>query len=560
MSRSRLFDQLARAVRVARLCEEEGLSTQDGLEKAAEISCRAARARASRRQFLGGAAAVAAAALARPRRALSAPASAAGKRIAIIGGGLAGLACADRLQSKGVQATVYEGNRRLGGRIWTQPMGAHFGEVGGEMIDNAHKTVLAYATEFKLAREDYGKIPGDGIYYFGGRTRSEAEVIGEWRELSRRMQPDLRSLSAEPSYAAHTPADEALDRMSLADYLESRGRGLPLIQAVLREAYISEYGREPHEQSSLNLLLFIHLDRRSKFHPFGASDERYHLTEGNDGIIRGLSGKLARAPQLGALLTRLSRNGLGEYEMTFGSGPSATVEKADAVVLAIPFSVLRTVTLDPSLGLSAAKLAAIQNLGYGYNAKTKILFNGRPWGRVGGDGSIYSDLPNLQNTWESSHARAGATSLLTDYAGGTRGRGLQEVGAGFYCGSCHGGGASFFNINDTLIQQQADAFLTNLDTVVPGARAAAVRGAGGGYVVRRGHWLPQRTARGSYTCYLPGQFTTVAGLEGQSAGALKFAGEHADSFYMYQGFMEGAARSGIAAADELLGDIRAGRI
>jgi monoamine oxidase len=41
---------------------------------------------------------------------------------------------------------------------------------------------------------------------------------------------------------------------------------------------------------------------------------------------------------------------------------------------------------------------------------------------------------------------------------------------------------------------------------------------------------------------------------------MKFAGEHADSFYNYQGFMEGALTSGIRAAGELLDDIQAGRL
>ena len=58
--------------------------------------------------------------------------------------------------------------------------------------------------------------------------------------------------------------------------------------------------------------------------------------------------------------------------------------------------------------------------------------------------------------------------------------------------------------------------------------------------------------KGSYTCYKPGQFTTMAGLEGLSVGNLFFAGEHANSFYEWQGFMEGAALSGIAAAQSIL--------
>ena len=43
-------------------------------------------------------------------------------------------------------------------------------------------------------------------------------------------------------------------------------------------------------------------------------------------------------------------------------------------------------------------------------------------------------------------------------------------------------------------------------------------------------------------------------------GALKFAGEHTNSFYEWQGFMEGACLSGIAAANAVLDDIQAGRI
>ncbi len=90
--------------------------------------------------------------------------------------------------------------------------------------------------------------------------------------------------------------------------------------------------------------------------------------------------------------------------------------------------------------------------------------------------------------------------------------------------------------------------------------AAASRDLYGRLIGRRGHWTPQRYSRGSYTAYHPGQFTTLAGLEAQPAGALKFAGEHTDSFYASQGFMEGACNSGIRAAQEIFADIRARRI
>ena len=41
-------------------------------------------------------------------------------RIVIIGGGLAGLTCAYRLQTRGITSTIYEAAPRLGGRCFTK--------------------------------------------------------------------------------------------------------------------------------------------------------------------------------------------------------------------------------------------------------------------------------------------------------------------------------------------------------------------------------------------------------------------------------------------------------
>ena len=58
------------------------------------------------------------------------------------------------------------------------------------------------------------------------------------------------------------------------------------------------------------------------------------------------------------------------------------------------------------------------------------------------------------------------------------------------------------------------------------------------------HWPSNPLTKGSYTCYKPGQFTSIAGREGTRVANLHFAGEHTNSFYDYQGFMEGACISG----------------
>ena len=59
-------------------------------------------------------------------------------------------------------------------------------------------------------------------------------------------------------------------------------------------------------------------------------------------------------------------------------------------------------------------------------------------------------------------------------------------------------------------------------------------------------------------CNHPGYFTTIADNEAKPVGNLYFAGEHTSSFYEFQGFMEGAALSGIRAAREILQDLKVG--
>jgi monoamine oxidase len=350
------------------------------------------------------------------------------------------------------------------------------------------------------------------------------------------MQPDLKAISGAASFYSSNEADRYFDGLDLASYFASRCSGYPLVEAVLNEAYLAEYGLETSRQSTLNFLGFMRLNKQSKFEPFGVSDERFHLLDGNDGIAQGIASRLTGPVLTGARLTRLGRTAGGEFLLYFNGGK--VPERADIVVLTIPFSVLRGVQLDATLGLSADKRRAIDTLGYGTNAKTMIAFDGRPWSSLyAASGTSYSDLLNHQNTWESNRGNATQFGIVTDYASGDRGAALRT----------------------TRLQTQVDDFLKDFEHVFPGIRAAALR-RNGGYVAHLEHWPTNPLALGSYTCYLPGQFTGIEGLNGEPAGLLKFAGEHADSFYSWQGYMEGACLAGLRAANEALADIKAGRV
>jgi monoamine oxidase len=449
--------------------------------------------------------------------------------VGVVGAGLAGLSCGCELKRAGIAAVVYEASSRPGGRCHSL-RGMFPGQVaerGGELIDNLHKTLIGYAREFKLTLEDVAKQPGEVFYFFDGVRVPEAAVVDEFRALQPALKKDLRSMSKQPVADSHTPADVALDMMSLRQYLETRGAGRIVTKAI-EEAYVAEYGREIDEQSCLNFLLFVHADRRSQFTPLGVfSDERYHIVEGNDAVASGLAGRLTDQIRYGKRLTAVSKLSTGRIGLTFSD---STTADHDAVVLTLPFSVLRSVAFR-DIELPPAKREAIGKLGYGDNAKLMIGFRKPYWRELGSSGASYSDLLNHQTTWETNPTMASASrAVLTDYSGGVRGRSIGSLGT----------------------QGAASLFLSDLERVFPGA-GASVSKSGSDVLAHLEHWPSNPLSLGSYTCYLPGQFTSIAGNEAKPVGNIFFAGEHTNSFYEWQGFMEGALLSGIAAARAVQG-------
>ena len=549
MGRTALFRRLRRIQAVASFATRQGLSTSDALVELAareELRRQARALRPSRREVVKGLAAtgLVGGTLLRPRRALAKQASASDARIAVIGAGMGGLACAYALYNKNVYADIYERSDRAGGRIWS--MGGAFSgpvsfpgqvvERGGELIDTLHTTMRSYATEFGLTLEDYDKSPGETIFWSDGEYYDEADVVDEYRDFTDTLRADIKTLSP-PTADSFTDADEALDLMSLAEYLDDRDPGA-LLRQVLQAAYVGEYGRELDEQSALNLLLFIHADNSSNFREFGVySDERFHLVGGNEQIPAAIADTLSTQIRWGYTL-KVEKSSAGAYVLTFKDSGGSTVQATyDFVVFATPFSALRSVELDDSLGLPDWKLDAIESFDYGTNSKMMVGFTGRPWASAGNNGAIYaSGLAHLQGVWETNYSNASTTSagVLTSYSGG-------DLGAGY---------------NTSSVQSEVENFLDDYDEILPGASSSARRDSSGNVVVHLEKWSENPAILGSYTNNRPGYFTTICEREGVPVDQLYFVGEHADSFYDWQGFMEGAANSGIAAATEILALLR----
>ena len=152
MARTSLFDNFARAVRIACLGEQERISTTEAIERVAEIEERAERRLGARREFLADAGRVAAigmlASLTNPRKRVYAAAS---PNVGIVGAGLAGLACTDTLRLAGIQATVYEVSTSIGGRC-TSLRGVFRDEQSssGASLSTSHTRPFS-----KMCRADY---------------------------------------------------------------------------------------------------------------------------------------------------------------------------------------------------------------------------------------------------------------------------------------------------------------------------------------------------------------------------------------------------------------------
>ena len=539
MSRTSGFADIIRALRLATAFERDGVSTTEGLERLAAARAGRAQPGLSRREVLKGIGVATVAGVVGST--VSATAAKPTASVGIVGAGLAGLSAADTLAGAGLAASVYEGRDRIGGRQWS--MGGRFAgpvmfpgqvvERGGELIDTTHTTMKGYAKQFGLKLEDVTKawLPGEVTYHFGGRHVTEAEVVDDFRALADALRPTLASLSNYVAYNSCSAFDVALDRKNLLQLLQEVGAS-PLLTRVLETVYTIEYGREIEYQSCLGLLFFMHIDKRSRFQPFGVfSDERYHVLGGNEQIAQGIAARLPRPVQLGMRLLDVRKRTDGRIQLTFDRSGTSVVAVHDAVILTLPYSTLRLVNLHPSLGVPAWQQQIIQQFDYGMNAKLNVGFTRRIWGEYNSEGSSYSDLPNHQSTWEPNPSNATVgNAVLLDYSAGERGRRLDP----------------------TRVQAAAQAWLTDLDTVWPGAAAAAKRKQGNKLLAHMQHWPSDPFSLGSYTSNPPGYFTRWEGRVGLPVGNVFFGGEHTDSFYEWQGFMEGACNSGIRAAGDLL--------
>jgi monoamine oxidase len=467
-------------------------------------------------------------------------------RIAIIGGGIAGLACALALQDKGVAADVYESSSRVGGRMHSdwQEFGTNFWDNGqqaelcGELIDTNHKTILQLAQRFGLGVVDLLQAQPNGTedtYWIFGADYPYAQASIDFKPVHNTLQGQVQATSYPTTWQLSTDAGKMFDKMTLYDWITQYvpgGHGSQL-GALLNAAYNEEYGAETTDQSALNLIYLLgYKAGPGTWSIYGASDERYHIVGGNSNLPVAIANALPSGSiHLGYRMNTIATNTDGTISVTFDNRQTIT---ADHVVLCMSFPVLRTLNYKKA-GFDPRKVTAITQLGAGRNVKLNVQFKSRPWYAFGNDGSMYSDL-DFQSAWEVTRAQAGATGILVEYPGAN------------VSGSMGQSSPYTTTANNPNVATFAKQFLAQLEPIIPGI----TKQWNGKAMLSTPATDPNFLC--SYSYWKPGQYTAFSGYEGMRQGNIHFAGEHCS--INFQGFMEGGAQEGQRAAAEILGDLK----
>lgn len=457
-------------------------------------------------------------------------------KIAIIGGGMAGLNAAYQLKKAGLIATVYEAKARVGGRIHSVTGVVEPGlitDLGGSFVNLDHEDLLALVKEFNLSlfnrkQASHNLSFSQEGYYFEGKLHPETEVAEQLRPLARQIAIDFALL--EEDFETYAPA---IDNLSVSQYLDKHADKIPesYIRVLIENTIRTEYGVEPEHSSALQLIYNLPTVEEEKVNILGASDETYEVEGGSSQITDSLAKALAEQIQTNKNLVQIQTQSNG-YRLTF---KDRSVVEADYVIIAIPFTVLRHVKLEVKLPKTLQEF--IQQVSLGKNEKVLAGFSKRVWLQPQGfTETIWTDLGFAQ-VWDATQRQSEQpNSVLNFFIGG------KQV----------------TTVASQKISWLGKTFLERFEQIIPQAMTTAT----GRFF--RTRWHRDYFVRGSYTNFQPGQYTKFSSwmyVESDNpeerqdviVDNLVFAGEHlSDEFY---GYMNGAAQTGRLAAQVIVNKI-----
>ena len=429
--------------------------------------------------------------------------------VIIVGAGLGGLSAARDLHRAGVDVVVLEARERPGGRVeqTTLPDGRVV-QLGGELVGEIHTSYLGLADELGLTlRPSYIADPGemtsdlvDGVHVGDELPWLTDEERADGERLARLAGALAQTVDPDDPWSH--PDAARLDRLSVNAWLREQD-ALPGILRARELAHLSMSGGSAERTS---LLAVLRMDAAAG--GFGVYDlevwESMTVAEGSATVALRMAAELGERLRLGAVVRRID---VGQgVDVTLDAGERLA---ADAVVCAVPVGPLRDITVE---GLSAARLGSLHRQRHARAGKAAVAYRAPFWREQGQSGLAESE--NLfGSTWPQSED---VLSILVPPE-----RLLHHVSAA-----------------DDLRREE---ILAGLERIYGPDAADPVA------LITR-DWGLDPFTQGYVTQWAPGDLMAVGPLHGTHEPPFYVAG----SDHWVAGYMEGAVRTGRAAARAIL--------
>ena len=440
----------------------------------------------------------------------------------VIGAGLAGLSAAARLVEGGRDVDVVEARERVGGRVENVIVEGATLEMGGQWISGAHEVMRALVGEFGLELVD----PAEGNIVV--RTAGNSRQVPTNSELEENLSPfelaDLgQGLLRFRRLAERVAKDEAW-RLSNTDWLSqdvttwaSINVRTPGGREWFDKVFSGAMGRTAAETPLVEALQQVNngIDMESLVAVNGGLHQQ-RVVGGMAQVCDRIAEGLGERVRLGSEVVRLVQ-GADQVEVHLAD---EQVLVASQVIVTLPPRLVDGIEFVPSLPSWRSETA--QEVPAGNVIKAALVYETPWWHRAGLSGQLGSD--------------EGAMRVIFDNSGPHEPHGVLM---GFF----EGGEASGIGKRSAFLRQRS------MEETVKAAFGADHPEALA-YVDR--DWSAERFTGGCHGAHFaPGVWTASGPVLAASEGRVHFAGaEYASKF---NGYMEGAVRSGIDVAEKILG-------